>query len=157
MALINDYHIVVDGSDNFATRYLVSDACFYAGRPLITAAVGQFDGSVTVLKPFERDEEGNYINPTYRCLFPKRPEAGSIPTCTEAGVLGALTGLLGTLQALEVIKEIVGFGEGLVGRLLLADTLSMHFETIKYKRSPKNPLNGDTPNTWSEMLEAEHG
>jgi adenylyltransferase/sulfurtransferase len=157
MALINDYHIVVDGSDNFATRYLVSDACFYAGRPLVTAAVGQFDGSVTLLKPFERDDEGNYINPTYRCLFPTRPEPGSIPTCTEAGVLGALTGLVGTLQALEVIKEIVGFGEGLVGRLLLADTLSMHFETIKYKRSKKNPLNGDNPKTWAEMLETEHG
>ncbi|MDD7909567.1 MULTISPECIES: molybdopterin-synthase adenylyltransferase MoeB [Pseudovibrio] len=154
MALVSSYDLVVDGSDNFETRYLASDACYFAKKPLVTGAVGQFDGSVTLLKPYETDAEGA-PNPTYRCLFPKRPAAGSIPTCEEAGVLGALTGVIGSLQALEAIKEIVGFGEGLVGRLLLADTAVMRFETITYKHNPANPLNGDAPKSWAEMLELD--
>lgn len=140
--LIKDYDIVADGCDNFETRYLVSDACFHAKKPLVSAAVGRFDGTLTTLKPYQKSKDGDY-NPTYRCLFPNQPDDGSVPTCSEAGILGALTGILGSLQALEVIKEITGIGEAMVGRLLLVDSLSMRFETIRYKRDPKNPLNGD--------------
>ncbi|GAA0784627.1 molybdopterin-synthase adenylyltransferase MoeB [Roseibium denhamense] len=152
MALVSSYDLVVDGSDNFDTRYLVSDACFFAEKPLITAAVGQFEGSITTLKPFEVDAEGS-PNPTYRCLFPEKPRDGLLPTCEQAGVLGALTGIFGTFQAMEVIKELTGTGEGLVGRLILFDAKSFRMDTIRYIRSPKNPLNGDNPKTWAELLE----
>jgi len=139
--LIGDCDVVADGSDNFDTRYLVSDACFHAKRPLVTAAVGQFDGSLTTLRPFENGPDGR-PNPTYRCLFPQKPPAGSVPTCAEAGVLGALTGMVGALMALEVIREIVGFGRSMVGRLALFDLAAMRFETISYGWDEDNPLNG---------------
>ncbi len=140
-ALIAQYDLVADGSDNFATRYLVSDSCFYESRPLVTAAVGGFDASLTTLRPHETDSTGQ-LNPTYRCLFPEPPPPGAVPACAEAGVLGALTGIVGAMMALEVVREIVGFGEGLVGRLLLVDTRAMRFETLRYGRDPDNPLNG---------------
>src|SRR6266481_3961720 len=105
-------------SDKFETRYLVSDACFLAGKPLITAALGVFDGSLTTIRAHETNAEGEF-NPTYRCLFPEPPPPGTVPACAEAGVLGALAGVLGSMMALEAIREIVGFGEGLVGRLLM--------------------------------------
>ena len=140
--LLPGYDIVVDGSDNFATRYALSDACFHAARPLVTGSIGTFDGTVTTLRPFESGADGR-PNPTYRCLFPAPPAEGSVPTCAEAGVLGALTGMVGSAMAFEVIREIVGFGEGLVGRLLLMDTRSMRFETLRYGWDPENPLNGD--------------
>jgi len=139
--LIGGYDLIVDGSDNFATRYIVSDACFHARKPLVTAAVGQFDGSITTLKPYLRDAKG-VPNPTYRCLFPEAPPEGLLPTCAEAGILGALVGVVGSLQALEAIKEIVGIGEGLVGRLLLYDARAARFETIRYGFDPANPLSG---------------
>ena len=139
--LVGAYDIVADGSDNFDTRYAVSDACFHAGRTLVTAAVGRFDGSLTTLKPHERDAEGN-PNPTYRCLFPEPPPAGLLPTCSEAGVLGALTGVVGCMQALEVIREIVGMEGGLVGKLLLYDAQAPRFDTLTYHWNPANPLNG---------------
>jgi adenylyltransferase/sulfurtransferase len=142
MALISGYDLVLDGSDNFETRYLVSDACFLAGKPLITAALGMFDGSLTTIRAHETNAEGEF-NPTYRCLFPEPPPAGTVPACAEAGVLGALAGVLGSMMALEAIREIVGFGEGLVGRLLMVDARAMRFETLRYKRDPSNPLNGD--------------
>ena len=142
--LIGGYDIVADGSDNFATRYLVSDACYFAKKPLVTAAVGTFDGALTTLRPHERRADGR-PNPTYRCLFPEPPPAGSIPACAEAGILGALPGVLGSLMALEVIREIVGFGEGLVGRLLMIDARSMRFETLTYAWDPHNPLSGEQP------------
>ncbi len=141
-ALLRGHDVVADGSDNFATRYAVSDACFRERVPLVTAAVGAFDASLTTLRPFER-AAGGEPNPTYRCLFPDPPPADGVPTCAEAGVLGALTGTLGAMMALEVIREIVGFGEGLVGRLLLLDTLSMRFETLSYRWDPANSLNGE--------------
>jgi adenylyltransferase/sulfurtransferase len=140
--LIGAYDIVADCTDNFAARYVLSDACFHAGKPLVTAAVGQFDGSVTTLKPFEAGPDGR-PNPTYRCLFPEPPPEGLLPTCAEAGVLGALTGLLGAIQALEVIKLIVGHGQPLIGRLLLVDARDMRFETVRYAWNPRNPLNGE--------------
>ncbi len=141
--LVAAYDIVADGSDNFATRYLMSDACFHAAKPLVTAAVGPFDASLTTLRPFEKGADGT-PNPTYRCLFPEPPAAGTVPTCEEAGVLGALTGVVGSMMALEVIREIVGFGEGLVGRLLLFDARAMRFETLTYGWDEDNPLNGVT-------------
>ena len=142
--LISSYDLVVDGSDNFDTRYLTSDACYFAKKPLITAAVGTFDGSLTSIRAHETGADGK-PNPTYRCLFPEPPPPGAIPACAEAGVLGALPGVLGSLMALEVIREIVGFGEGLVGRLLMVDTHSMRFETLSYAWDPANPLNGENP------------
>src|SRR5712691_1096609 len=142
--LIGRYDVVADGSDNFATRYLVSDACYFAKKPLVTAAVGSFDGSLTTLRAHERGPDG-HPNPTYRCLFPEPPPAGSIPACAEAGILGALPGVVGSLMALEVIREIVGFGEGLVGRLLMIDLRSLRFETLRYHWDPANPLSGERP------------
>jgi molybdopterin/thiamine biosynthesis adenylyltransferase len=133
-ALIARYDIVVDGSDNFDTRYVVADACAAEKRPLVHAAVGRFDGTVTVLIPFATGADGK-PNPSYRDLFPEAPPEGLVPSCAVAGVVGALTGVIGTLQAMEAIKLITGIGEPLVGRLLLYDALSARFDTIRYKRS----------------------
>ena len=141
--LIARYDIVADGSDNFATRYLVSDACYFARKPLVTAALSTFDGALTTLRPF--DQHDGRPNPTYRCLFPEPPPPGTVPACAEAGILGALPGILGSMMALEVIREIVGFGEGLVGRLVMVDARSMRFETLNYAWDPNNPLNGEKP------------
>ena len=143
LALIGQYDIVADGSDNFATRYLVSDACFFAKKPLVTGAVGTFDGTLTTIRTHERKDGAP--NPTYRCLFPEPPPPGTVPACSEAGILGALTGVLGSMMALEVIREIVGFGEGLVGKLLMMDARAMRFETIGYAWDKDNPLSGDKP------------
>ena len=144
-ALVKPWDIVLDGSDNFATRYALSDACFYEARPLVSAAMGEFEGTITTLKPHETNAAGE-PNPTYRCLFPEAPPAGMVPTCAEAGVLGALAGVMGSLMALEAIRAIVGGfsdgDEGLVGRLLMIDTKAMRFETIRYGWDEANPLNG---------------
>ncbi|MGO4707218.1 ThiF family adenylyltransferase [Microvirga sp. 2MCAF38] len=140
-SLIEAYDLVVDGSDNFETRYAVSDACFHARRPLVTAALGQFDGSITTIRAHETGPDGK-PNPTYRCLFPSPPPPGTIPTCAEAGVLGALAGVMGSLMAMEIIREIVGFGESLVGRLLMVDARSMRFDTVRYGWDEGNPLSG---------------
>jgi molybdopterin-synthase adenylyltransferase len=142
--LLGRYDLVADGSDNFGTRYLVSDACFFAGKPLVTAAMGTFDGTLTTIRAHERAADGR-PNPTYRCLFPEPPPPGTVPACAEAGVLGALAGVLGSLAALEAIREIVGFGEGLVGRLLMVDARSLRFETLRYGWDPANPLSGEQP------------
>lgn len=140
-ALLRDFDVIADGSDNFETRYLVSDTCFHEKRPLVSAAIGAFDGSLTTLRPYELGGDGK-PNPTYRCIFPEPPPPGSVPACAEAGIIGALAGVLGALMALEVIREIVGFGESLVGRLLLVDALTLRFETIGYSWDPANSLNG---------------
>jgi adenylyltransferase/sulfurtransferase len=140
-ALVESFDVVLDCSDNFATRYILSDQCFYSRRPLVTGSVGQFDGSLTTLKPYLTGDDG-LPNPTWRCLFPDPPPDGLLPTCAVAGILGALTGVIGSMQALEAIKEIVGIGDSLVGRLLLYDARSTRFETIAYRWDPANPLNG---------------
>jgi adenylyltransferase/sulfurtransferase len=139
--IIRGYDFVAEGSDNFETRYVVSDACYLEQKPLVTAAVGTFDASLTTLRPYEMAPTGEH-NPTYRCLFPEPPPAGTVPACAEAGVLGALTGVVGSLMSLEIIREIVGFGDSMVGRILLIDTRSMRFETVRYRWDPENPLSG---------------
>jgi len=142
--LVSRYDLVADGSDNFATRYLVSDTCFFAKKPLVTAAVGTFDGTLTTIRAHEHQPDGK-PNPTYRCLFPEPPPAGTVPACAEAGILGALTGVLGSMMALEAIREIVGFGQGLIGRLLMVDARALRFETLNYAWDPSNPLSGEKP------------
>jgi len=138
--LVKNYDIVLDGSDNFATRFLVNDACFLAQRTLVSAAVGQFDGQLAVFKAHARDGAHKY--PCYRCLYPEAPPPGSVPSCTEAGILGALAGVLGTLQALEALKEILGIGDTLAGRLMLYDGLGGTFRTVKLKADPACALCG---------------
>jgi molybdopterin/thiamine biosynthesis adenylyltransferase len=130
------FHLVIDGSDNFDTRYAAADAAEAFKIPLVTGAVGRFDGTVTVLKPYEANAEGRQ-NPGYRDLFPEAPPAGLIPACAEAGVIGALTGVVGTLMAMEAIKLMAGIGEPLIGRLLIYDALAASFNTIRYKRRTK--------------------
>ena len=142
--LFAGYDLIADGSDNFATRYLVSDAAYFAGKPLVTAALGMFDGTLTTVRAHEKRADGQ-PNPSYRCLFPEPPPAGTVPTCAEAGILGALAGVMGSLMALEVIREIVGFGEGLVGRMLMVDARSMRFTTLDYAWDADNPLTGTNP------------
>lgn len=133
-ALIAGYDVIADGSDNFDTRYLLASACEAARKPLVHAAVNEMHGSITVLRPWEAGPDG-VLNPRYTDLFPEKPPAGSIPTCSEAGVLGALVGMVGSLQAIEVIRQITPFGTPLVGKLLLIDALDMRFETIEYGRA----------------------
>lgn len=140
-SLVSAYDVIADGSDNFTTRYLVSDTCYHVKKPLVTAALGAMDATLTTLRPYETNAEGE-PNPTYRCLFPDPPPPGMIPACAEAGVLGALAGLAGSLMALEVIRAIVPFGEPLVGKLLMIDARAMRFETVSYAWDPENSLSG---------------
>ncbi len=142
LEIIQDYDIVADGCDNFATRYLVSDACFFAGKTLVSGAVGPFDGQLATFKPHLKDETGMPF-PSYRCIFPEAPDPDTILPCSLAGVLGALVGVVGTMQALEVLKEILDIGDSLAGRLMLYDALASRFTTINVKWSAQNPLTGE--------------
>jgi len=144
LGIIGGYDIVADGSDNFATRYLVNDACYFAKVPLVFAAVGPFDGHLTTFRAFDQDQAGN-PRPSYRCLFPEPPPEGTVAPCAEAGILGAVAGVIGCLAAVEVVKELLGMGESLVGRLLLYDALHTRFRTVSYGWDPNNPLNGRNP------------
>jgi len=139
--LISRYDIVADGSDNFATRYLVSDACYLAKRTLVFAAVGPFDGYVTTFKPHLSTSDGKPY-PTYRCIFPEAPPPEVALNCAEVGVLGSVVGVVGTLQATEVLKEILGIGDGLAGRLMIYDALGARFQSVKVSWDPDNPLSG---------------
>lgn len=132
-ALIADYDIIVDGSDNFDTRFLVADTCERLEKTLVTGAVNRFDGSITTLRPFALGNDG-LQNPRYRDLFPNAPSPDTVLTCEEAGIMGALTGVIGSLQALEVIKAITGVGDLLIGQQLLFDANSMLFYPVRYKR-----------------------
>ncbi|HQT38480.1 MAG TPA: molybdopterin-synthase adenylyltransferase MoeB [Acidocella sp.] len=129
--LIDAYDIVCDGTDNFETRFLLADACVAAKRTLVSAAVLRFEGQLSTFKP-HADADG----PCYRCLYPEPPPPGLVPSCSEAGVLGAVTGVMGTLQATEVLKEIMGIGDTLSGRLLIWDALAMQFRIVRLKRDP---------------------
>ena len=136
--LVDDYDVVVDGSDNFATRYLVNDACTLAGVPFSHGAILRFEGQVTTFAA--RDE-----SPCYRCIFPEAPPAGSVPSCAEAGVLGVLPGTVGCIQATEAVKLALGHGETLDGRLLLYDAADMTFDTAEIRKNPDCPVCGDDP------------
>ena len=142
--IIGRYDIVADGSDNFATRYLVADACYLAKRTLVFGAVGPFDGYVTTLKPHETGPDGQPY-PTYRCIFPEPPPPGTVANCAEVGVLGAAVGVIGTLQATETVKEILSLGDSLAGRLLIYDALASRFDTIEIRWDPENALTGRSP------------
>ena len=139
--LIGRYDLVVDGSDNFATRYLVSDACYLAKRPLVFGALGPFDGYITTFKPHETKPDGTPW-PTYRCIFPEAPPPGTVANCAEVGILGAVAGVVGTLLATETLKEILGIGETLAGRLMIYDALGSRFEQVKVAWDPENALSG---------------
>jgi len=137
--LISRYDIVADGSDNFATRFLINDTCYTAKKILVSAAVTEFDGQLTTFKP----HAGDY--PCYRCLFPEPPPPGTAPSCSETGVLGAAAGVMGTLQALEVIKEITGIGESMAGHLLIYEALATRFRKVRVRPDPECRLCGPTP------------
>jgi len=145
MDIISQYDLVVNGADNFATRYLVNDACYLLKKPLVDGSILIFDGQATVFMPGEG---------CYRCLFPSPPPPGMVPNCAEAGVLGALTGLVGSIQSTEALKLFLGIGQSLSSRLLLIDALSMTFREVKLKRNPECPLCGDNP-TVTELIDYE--
>jgi molybdopterin/thiamine biosynthesis adenylyltransferase len=138
MRLIGDYDVILDGSDNFSTRFLVNDACYFAKKTLISGSIFRFEGQLTTIKPHE-----GY--PCYRCLYPEPPPAGLVPNCQEAGVLGVLAGTIGVLQANEAIKEILGIGESLADRLLIYDALEMKFRKLSRPKAPDCPLCGVNP------------
>lgn len=140
--LIARYDIVADGSDNFETRFLVNDACFLVGRTLVSAAVTEFDGQMATFKAHDRS--GSY--PCYRCIFPEPPPPGEARSCSETGILGAAAGVMGTLQALEVIKEITGTGESMAGRLLIYEALTTNFRRVRVNPDPACALCGTSPN-----------
>jgi len=143
--IISKYDVVINGADNFASRYLVNDACYLLGKPLVDGSILIFDGQATVFVPGKG---------CYRCLFPSPPPPGMVPNCAEAGVLGALTGLVGSIQAVETLKFLLGIGESLVSRLLLIDGLSMDFRQVKIRRNPECPLCGDNP-TVTKLIDYE--
>ena len=142
--MISGYDIVADGSDNFATRFLVNDACYFTKKPLVSAAILRFDTQVYTFKAHEKDKNGSH-GPCYRCLFPEPPPEGQIPTCAEAGVLGALCGMAGSLQATEVLKELLSIGDSLSGSLLICEGLGTTFRKIAVKPDPGCPLCGNAP------------
>jgi adenylyltransferase/sulfurtransferase len=146
MEIIKDYDLVVDGCDNFPTRYLVNDACVLARKPNVHGSIFQFEGQATVFYPGK--------GPCYRCLYPEPPPAELAPSCAEAGVLGVLPGLIGVIEALEAVKIILGTGETLVGRLLHFNTLTMEINTLKLRRDPNCPMCGDHP-TIHELIDYE--
>ena len=138
LGLIKDYDIVLDGSDNFTTRFLVNDACFFAKKTLVSASMFRFEGQLTTIKP-----HAGY--PCYRCLYPEPPPAGLVPNCQEAGVLGVLAGTMGILQASEAIKEILGIGETVADKLVIYDALEMKFRKVGRPKDPACPLCGPNP------------
>jgi sulfur-carrier protein adenylyltransferase/sulfurtransferase len=146
MEIIKDYDLVVDGCDNFPTRYLVNDACVLTGKPNVHGSIFQFEGQATVFYPGK--------GPCYRCLYPEPPPAEMAPSCAEAGVLGVLPGLIGVIEALEAIKIILGKGDTLVGRLVHFNTLTMEINTLKLRRDPSCPVCGDNP-TIHQLIDYE--
>jgi adenylyltransferase/sulfurtransferase len=138
MEILKEYDVVIDGSDNFATRYLVNDACFFARRTLVSASIFRFEGQITTFKPHAGF-------PCYRCIYPEPPPAGLVPSCQEAGVLGTLAGTVGVLQATEALKEVLGLGRPLYERLLIYDALEMRFREVRTRKDPGCPLCGPSP------------
>jgi adenylyltransferase/sulfurtransferase len=152
LEMIAGYDIVADGCDNFPTRCLVSDACYFAKKTLVSAAVGQFDGQISTFKPHQRKPDGTPW-PTYRCLMGDIPPRGLFPACEEAGILGALPGVIGSMQAMEVMKEVLGIGDSLAGRLVMYDALSARFFETALVWNPDNPLTGRNPSITSLVAE----
>lgn len=146
MRIIKDYDVILDGTDNFQTRYLVNDACVFTKKPFVYGSIFRFEGQSTVFYPGK--------GPCYRCLFAEPPPPGMVPSCAEGGVLGILPGVIGVVQATEVVKLILGKGELLIGRLLLYDALKMNFREVKFRRNPKCPVCGDAP-TIKELIDYE--
>ncbi len=149
--VIKDYDFILDGSDNFPTRFLVNDASFFLKKTLISGSIFRFEGQLTTLKPHHTD---NGPVPCYRCLYPEPPPQGLVPSCQEAGVLGVLAGTIGILQAAETLKEILGIGESLAGRLLIYDALDMSFRRVRVPKNPNCPLCGPNPSI-TELLDYE--
>jgi molybdopterin/thiamine biosynthesis adenylyltransferase/rhodanese-related sulfurtransferase len=143
--LIRPYDVIVDGTDNFPTRYLTNDACVMLGKPNVYGSIFRFEGQATVFSP-------KHGGPCYRCLYPEPPPPGLVPSCAEGGVLGVLPGVVGTIQATEAIKLLTGIGEPLIGRLLLYDALAMRFRELKLRRNPDCPVCGDHP-TVTELID----
>lgn len=144
MDFVADYDLVIDGSDNFAARYLTNDACYLARKPLVSAALVRFEGQLSTYKAYAANAEGENF-PCYRCLFPTPPDPNLVPRCDTVGIFGAVAGVMGTLQAVEALKELLGLGTGMAGRLLLFDALDQTFRTIRTRRDPECPLCGDHP------------
>src|SRR5215813_5481746 len=142
--IVADYDLVVDGSDNFATRYLSNDVCVFARKPNVYGSVFRFEGQATVFVP-------HWGGPCYRCLFPEPPPPESVPNCAQAGVLGVLPGVIGMLQAIEAIKLIVGIGDPLIGRLLHFDALKVQFRELKLRRDPQCPVCGENPTIFAPI------
>lgn len=147
--IIKDYDLVADGTDNFPTRYLVNDACVLLGKTNVYASIFRFEGQVSV---FNYTDDGGNTGPNYRDLFPVPPPPGLVPSCAEGGVIGVLPGIIGSLQASEVIKVLTGVGDPLSGRLFLFDALTFETRTLKVRRDPENPLNGENP-TQKELID----
>lgn len=147
LEIIKDYDIIIDGCDNFPTRYLINDACVFENKPLIHGAIFRFEGTSTIIIPNE--------GPCYRCLFPEPPPPGMVPSCQEAGVLGVLPGIIGVIQATEAVKYVLGIGNSLKGRLLIYDALSMEFREVKVPKDPNCPVCGETP-TIKELIDYEN-
>ena len=143
MEIMAGYDVVINGADNFAARYLINDAAYLSGKPLVDGSILMFDGMASVFLPGQG---------CYRCLFPEPPPPGEVPSCAEAGVLGMLPGLVGSIQAIETVKLIMGVGQSLAGRLLLIDALDMDFREVKVRQDPSCPLCGDNP-TVTELID----
>jgi adenylyltransferase/sulfurtransferase len=152
MEILKDYDIVIDGTDNFPTRYLTNDACVFLGKPNIYGSIFRFEGQTTVFLP--RKFNGVEPGPCYRCLYPEPPPPGMVPSCAEGGVLGVLPGVIGLIQATEAIKLLMGIGTPLVGRLLTYNALEMKFRELKLRRDPQCPVCGDHP-TITQLIDYE--
>jgi len=135
--LVSNYDVIVGGVDNFPARYLLNDACVMARKPLVEAGILKYDGMIMTIKPYE--------GPCYRCIFPEPPPPGTVPTCSEAGILGALAGVMGSMQAFEALKLLLNIGEPLVGQMLMFEGLKGQFRTVEWDRNPKCPVCGDHP------------
>jgi len=138
--MIGQYDLVLDGSDNFDTRYMINDACFLAKTTLVSAALLRFEGQITTIKAYKRDEA-----PCYRCIFPRPPAPGTVPRCEQAGIFGSVAGVLGTMQATEALKELLGIGRSLSGRLVLYDAMNSDIRSLKVRPDPACALCGDNP------------
>ncbi len=146
LEIMKDYDLIIDGTDNFSTRYLVNDACYFLKKPFVYGSIFRFDGQVTVFYP--------EVGPCYRCLYPEPPPPGTVPSCAEGGVFGVLPGVIGSLQATEAIKILIGIGDPLIGKLILYDALKMEFRTLKIRKAPHCPLCGENP-TITELIDYE--